>query len=105
MAFKIIYITYPDEATANKVSSILIEKRLVACANVFPIGSIYTWKEKIESDREYVSIVKTIEANFEKVTEEVEKLHPYEVPCITGWSAEANQAYEDWIEESVDFQS
>ena len=32
---------------------------------------------------------------------EIERLHPYEVPCIMRFETRANAAYEQWIEESV----
>jgi len=101
MAFKIIYITHPDEATAKKISAALIEKKLVACANHFPIEAIYWWQGAVQNEKEIVSIVKTTEKNFEKVKKAIEQIHPYEVPCIMGIRAEANDAYEKWIEECV----
>jgi len=101
MPFKIIYITHPDEATAKKISAELIEKKLVACANLFPIESAYWWQSAIQNEKEVVSIVKTTEKNFEKVKKVVAEIHPYEVPCIMAMQAEANEAYEKWIEDSV----
>ena len=101
MAFKIIYITHPDEATAKKISAALIGKKLVACANLFPINAIYWWQGAVQNEGEVVSILKTTENNFEKVQKAVEEIHPYEVPCIMGIRAEANAAYEKWIQESV----
>ncbi len=102
MSFTIIYITYPDSDTAKRICTHLIEKKLVACSNVFPIQSSYWWAGKIENDDEFVSIVKTTKENFDKVKKEVVKIHPYKVPCIMAIHAEANQAYEDWIKESVE---
>ena len=29
---------------------------------------------------------------------EIEKVHPYETPCIMKFNVEANEAYEEWIE-------
>jgi len=101
MAFIIIYTTHPDEETANKISSQLIQKKLVACANIFPMQSVYWWQGKIENEQEYVSILKSIQENFDKVKLEIEKVHSYEVPCIMKMEVEANESYEKWIRESV----
>jgi periplasmic divalent cation tolerance protein len=42
-------------------------------------------------------VVKTrldLEAKLEAA---VQKIHPYEVPCILRFEVRANEAYEDWI--------
>lgn len=101
MAFAVIYITHSNEAEAQRVSDILLENRLVACANVFPITSAYWWQNAIQHDSEWVSIVKTTLSNWKKVEEMVLAIHPYETPCIMKWEAEANAAYEAWIENEV----
>jgi len=78
MSFIIIYITHDSEADAKKISKHLLDKRLVACANIFPIKSMYWWKGEITDAVEYVSIVKTPEKNWERIKDEVAKIHPYE---------------------------
>ena len=101
MSFIIIYVTHPDEASANKISSELIQKKMVACANIFPMQSAYWWQGNIENEKEYVSILKTIQENFDKVKNEIEKVHQYEIPCIMKIEVSANEAYENWIRDSV----
>ncbi|PKN01211.1 MAG: divalent-cation tolerance protein CutA [Elusimicrobia bacterium HGW-Elusimicrobia-1] len=98
MGFIIIYITNPDVKTSKKIASHLLKKRLIACANFFPIESSYWWKGKIETAREVVAIVKTKTSNWPKVKSAVEKLHPYETPCIMKIPVRANAAFEGWIE-------
>ena len=98
MGFVIIYITHENAKEAQKVISHLLEKKLIACANTFPIKSAYWWQGEIASEDEVVSIVKTSKSNWERVKSEVERIHPYEVPCIIKIDVAANKAYEDWIE-------
>lgn len=97
MRFIIIYITYPDLKTAKKIVASLMENRLIACGNFFPIQSIYWWKGKIKNSKEVVSILKTKKENWEKVKSAVAKLHPYETPCIIKIAVSANNNYESWI--------
>lgn len=97
MTFIAIYITNPDEATAKSISQSLLKEKLVACANIFPIQSSFWWNADIQSEKEFVSIVKTRIQNWEIVRERVLQLHPYEVPCIMKLEVEANKSYEDWI--------
>ena len=97
----LIYITCKDNSEAKKISKALLEKRLVACTNIHPIESMYWWEGKIQEDNEVVVLAKTGEKNYEKVKEEVEKIHSYEVPCVLRIKAEANEEYNKWIEEET----
>lgn len=101
MSFALIYITHPSEAEAQRVSQHLLECKVIACANIFPITSAYWWQGLLQNEQEWVSIVKTSLENYEGVKTEVEKVHSYEVPCILKIEVEANTAYENWIRDSV----
>ena len=79
----------------------MLDKKLIACGNIYPIKSIYRWKNKINGDGEYVLIVKTLEENFDKIKEEVEKIHSYEIPCIIKISVESNEKYFWWVNKEV----
>lgn len=97
MTFILIYITHPNAKEAKRVCGELLEKRLIACANYFPIESSYWWKGKVEHGKEIVSIVKTRKENWTKVKKAVEALHPYETPCIMRLDVSSNKSYSDWI--------
>jgi len=97
----LVYITCKDEKEAKKISIHLLKKRLIVCANIFPIKSMYWWKNKIVNDDENVIIAKTLIKNYEKIKQEVEKLHSYEVPCIIKIDAEANESYDKWVKEEI----
>ena len=101
ITFLVIYGTQPSEKAESDVTNHLIEQKLVACANIFSIKSTSWWQGAVAREDEFVSIVKTRNDLWGKVCEEVERVHPYEVPCIVKWEAEANTAYEKWIEEST----
>lgn len=62
---------------------------------------MYTWKGKLTQGKEWVTILKTASSRFEAVKKEIEKIHPYEVPCILKIPASANKAFEKWVKESV----
>lgn len=101
MRFALVYITHPGEETAREISNLLLEKRLIACANIFPITSAYWWQGAIQREGEWVSIVKTSLDKWDLLKEEVLRIHPYEVPCILKMEVEANEAYYHWIEGEV----
>lgn len=101
LSMALIYITCKDLKEANKISMLLLEKRLIACANLFPIKSMYLWKGKIENQNEFAIIAKTLEKKYIKIKAEVSKLHSYKIPCILKIDAEANEAYDNWVNDEL----
>ncbi len=101
MAFIAVYITHESQSAAQKVVDDLLSKKIVACANLFPMSSAYWWQGSIAHEKEWVSIVKTIPENWAWLERTIERIHPYDVPCIMKMEVSANQAYENWIKEEV----
>ncbi len=97
MPFTMIYITFPNEEECKALSKKLMDKKLVACANIHPMDSLYFWKDEFHNDAEFVAILKTRTSLKNRVEEEVLKLHSYDLPCIISWEVSANKTYEDWI--------
>ena len=97
----LMYITCKDNEEAEKISRGLLEKRLIACSSMLPVKSMYWWQGKMQNDDEVVIIAKTNEKNFSKVKTEVKKLHSYQIPCILKIGAEANEEYDDWVENEI----
>ena len=98
----LIYITCASKEEARRIARELIEKKLMACANIFPIESIYWWKNAIEEATEYVIIAKAMETDFEELEQQAKHLHSYEVPCIVAVPiTNGNQDYLTWIEAST----
>ncbi|MBI2129142.1 divalent-cation tolerance protein CutA [Candidatus Woesearchaeota archaeon] len=97
----LIYMTCRDEEEARKISMHLVKNRLAACTNMFPIRSMYWWKDKIEETEEYAVIAKTIDENYEKIKKEIKKIHSYEVPCIMKINADVNEEYGNWIKKET----
>lgn len=93
----LIYITNKDMEEAKKVASHLIAKKLIACANIFPVASLYNWKGKLQDDQEAVLICKTKDELYNEIVKEVKKIHSYEVPCVLRINAKANKEYNDWV--------
>lgn len=92
-----VYITNPSKEKAKEIAKILLEKRLIGCANIFAINSLYWWNKKIVDEEEHVLIGKTTEEKFLIVKNEVESIHPYTIPCIIKIPVKANDEYSNWI--------
>ena len=97
----LVYITCKDKKEAEKVSMHLLKKRVIACANIFPIKSMYWWEGKIVNGKENAVIAKTSDKNFKKVEDEVKKIHSYEIPCILRINADASRDYEAWAKKEL----
>jgi periplasmic divalent cation tolerance protein len=99
----VVYVTYPSEEEAKKISKILIEAKLAACANIFPAHqSIYRWEGRVEESNELAVLYKTRTALFESLKDEVLKHHSYECPCIVFWPlAHGHDAFMNWIKDST----
>jgi periplasmic divalent cation tolerance protein len=101
MAFLILYVTHADEASARALSQHLLEQKLIACANIFPIQSAYWWQGAVENAQEWVSLLKTSVDMGERTEAVILALHAYDTPCVMRWEVRANESYERWIQESV----
>ena len=94
-----IYITAASEKEAVRISKAVLKKGLAACSNILAkMRSHYWWKGKLESSNECVLIFKTRKSYLPRVTEEVKKLHSYEVPCILSFEVKpGNEDYVRWL--------
>lgn len=102
MDFLVVYVTAKNEEEATKIATHLLTKRLIACANMFKIKSLYWWKGNIESDDEVALIMKTRMGNKENIISEVKAVHSYEVPCIEFLPIEdGNPDYLEWIKKET----
>ncbi len=93
----LIYITCKNSNETKKIAKALIGENLIACANTFPITSMYKWKGKMENSKEIILIAKTKSMNYGKIKKIVSALHSYKTPCIMKISAVANEPYYKWL--------
>ena len=100
---RIVFTTAGSEEEARKIAHYLVENRMAACVNIVPqIVSIYRWQGKVEDAREWLLLIKTTEAAFEKVRRAIAELHSYELPeCICLEITDGSPNYLQWIAESI----
>lgn len=106
-ALRLLYVTAPNNEEAHAIAQALIEKRLIACANIFPqVQSVYRWNEKIQIDSEVVVTLKTEEELVQTVIDMICELHSYDVPCVISLPIEhGSRAYLDWIKKECQTES
>lgn len=102
MKLRLIVTTLDDEAKAETLARALVEARLAACAQIFPVRSIYRWKGAPEEAAEWRVEFKTRAALHERAVARLRALHPYETPEILGLDiADADPAYAQWVFDST----
>jgi periplasmic divalent cation tolerance protein len=99
MNYSLGYITAPTKKEAESIVMELLERQLIACANVLPsVDSFYVWNDAIQKEKELVIILKTREANEDKIIKLVSKMHSYECPCIVFVPlSHGNRDFLEWI--------
>lgn len=94
-----LYATAGSEEQAVEIAKRLLAKRLVACANILPVRSLYRWKGKVSEEKEFAIVMKTRTSLVGKAIEEARGIHTYEVPCLVSYPmGRALPAYLDWID-------
>ncbi len=101
MSFIAVYTTFPNEQEATFISSKLLEQKIIACFNVFPIKSSYHMLWNIENSNEIVSLMKTRKSNWNVLKQKIESWHSYKTPCIMKFEVDANDDYEKWIKDET----
>ncbi len=96
-----VVTTVGDRETAERMARSLVERGLVACAQISEIRSVYRWQGEICTDPECRVLLKTTAGRYEDVERAILELHPYELPAIHAFEfAHAHGPYADWIKES-----
>jgi periplasmic divalent cation tolerance protein len=101
MGICLVYVTNESKDKARSLVDLIVDEKLAACANIFPIESAYWWQSIVEHDHEVVTIFKTIPALWIPLRDRISEIHPYDVPCIMKIDVEANESYTKWIKDSV----
>jgi periplasmic divalent cation tolerance protein len=99
----VIFITSGSEKEAKELARVLVEEKLAACVNILSgVESLYWWKDKIESSREWMLVVKTQRKMANKVVKRVKEIHSYEVPEVIALPiVEGNKDYLRWISDAL----
>lgn len=97
--FIMIYTTVPSREEGARLSQILLEERLAACANIQQEHqSLYWWDGQINNATEFGVLLKTRSDLFEDVEQRIKDFHSYDCPCIVAWPLEkGHQPFLNWI--------
>ena len=101
---KVVLVTCGRLAEARNIARAVVENRLAACVNVIsaPVESIYRWKGKVESAKEFLLVIKTTGRRIRGLEQAIARLHSYDVPefLILNVSG-GSRKYLKWVGDSV----
>ena len=96
------WTTVSTEQDAHILCNQLVEKRLIACAQVSqPIQSIYEWNGEVKNEKEIKIILKFSGEKVEEVTKAIVDIHPYDLPQWIYLEADSTSGYADWVTEQT----
>ncbi len=97
-----IAVTCGSREEADAVMRAVIERRLAACAQTWPITSCFHWDGAIEVDDEHLVVFKSAADRFDPVCETIVEVHSYDLPAITMVPLlGTGPGYLDWLQASI----
>ena len=99
-----IFVTVESQEQARRISDVLLQRKLIACANMIKnVESFFWWQGKVDHREELMLIMKSREELLGEVVRLVKENHSYEVPEVIALPIiGGNPDYLRWIDESVE---
>lgn len=93
-----VFTTVGSLDEARMIARVLVEKKLVACAQITGIESFYAWNGAVQNDKEFRVMLKTTKARYKAVEAAIRALHSYALPAIHAVAVEhAYEPYATWV--------
>lgn len=95
----VILSTCESREEAARIARQLVDKRVAACVSILPgVESVYWWQGKIEQAAEVLLVIKSSRGMFDRVKEELLRMHSYQTPeAIAIPIVAGSEAYLDWM--------
>ena len=98
----VLATTFPDRATAERVTGLLVDSGLAVCGQVgADLVSFYRWEGQLCRAQEVGAVLKVLPDRFDLCVGELRLQHPYDIPQIVAWtSAFVAKDYLNWAQGS-----
>ena len=94
-----VVTTLPNREQALQLARSLVEQRLVACAQLSAIESLYRWNGQLQQDPEVRLTLKAPESHYAAIEAAILERHPYDLPAIHALRLDkVHEPYGAWIE-------
>ncbi len=96
--FIVVTTTHDDPEQARSLAKEVVGARLAACAQVYPIQSVYWWDGEVQDSEEWRIDFKTRADLAEPLGVFIGEHHTYDTPEVVGVPvATGSAAYLDWV--------
>lgn len=93
-----MHSTFATRDEAISAARALLEARLIACANIIDgATSLYRWEGKLHQEQESILLAKTSKSQLDAAIIRLKEIHPYELPAIVAYPAQAHAPYAQWV--------
>ncbi|MBD0689037.1 divalent-cation tolerance protein CutA [Streptomyces sp. CBMA123] len=80
--FVVVTTTHESEEQARALASAVVRERLAACAQVYPVRSVFWWEGEVRDAEEWRIDLKTRAELADRLAGFVAERHPYETPEV-----------------------
>ena len=103
-AILLVLTNLPDQASAERLATSLVENGLAACVNILaPCHSVYRWQGAVEKATEIPLLIKTRAERYPELEAAIRDQHPYELPEIITLPVSGGlPAYLDWVSKETE---
>lgn len=93
----IMYTTVGTTEDAHNLAKKVVESKLAACINIMsPHTTMHLENGSLATSTEVGLLIKIPEDHYAFAYEAIKAWHPYQIPAMLSWPAEANKAYSVW---------
>lgn len=98
--YSIATTTIDTQDAADRIIARVLDEKLAACVQVFPITSHYVWQGERRCHAEVLLQMKIKTADWEALRVAISEVHPFDTPQIVRLPIEAGHApYLKWIDD------
>ncbi|MQS13049.1 divalent-cation tolerance protein CutA [Streptomyces kaniharaensis] len=96
--FVVVTTTHETEDRARDLASAAVRDRLAACAQVYPVRSVYWWEGEVQDAEEWRIDLKTRAELADRLGAFLTERHPYETPEVVAVPVVAGSpGYLAWV--------
>ena len=87
---------------AKKLGGMIIDKKIAACVDFWPISSCYNWEGESKCVEQAMLLITTFESKLDAVNQIISENHTYSVPLIAGVDVRRiNHPYKEWMMKEI----
>ncbi|WP_371501963.1 divalent-cation tolerance protein CutA [Kitasatospora sp. NBC_00374] len=97
--FVVVTTTHDEEPKARALAGAVVRARLAACAQLYPVRSVYRWDGEVQGAAEWRIDFKTRAELFDRLAAFIGEQHDYDTPEILAVPVTTGSAaYLAWVE-------